>query len=59
MTAALMIRFGLEMSHSGLKDALNRFGICHKRLTKQDERAYTPANVELTRRSLSAFRRRE
>ena len=55
LASALMLRFGLDMSESGLKDALRRFGICHKRLTKQDKRAYTPANVELTRRFL--FRR--
>ena len=47
-----MIRFGLEMSHSGLKDALKRYGIFHKRLTRQDKRAYMLANVELTRRFL-------
>lgn len=55
MADALMIRFGLEMSRSGLCDALKRHGICHKRLTKQDWRTYTPDNVELTRRFL--FRR--
>jgi len=52
MADALAIRFGLFMSRSGLKDALKRFGISHKRLTKEDKRAYTPANVELTRRFL-------
>jgi transposase len=52
MAAALEIRFGLEMSTSGLCVALTRHGNSHKRLTKQDKRAYTPANVELTRRFL-------
>ena len=52
MTDALMIRFGLELSRPGLCKALERHGICHKRLTKMDKRAYKPANVELTRRFL-------
>ena len=39
MVDALAIRFGLFMSQSGLKDVLKRFGICHKRLTKEDKRA--------------------
>jgi hypothetical protein len=47
---ALAIRFGLNMTESGISKALKRFRVCRKRLTKMDKRAFLPRNLEWTRR---------
>jgi transposase len=47
--------FGLRITPDGLRKALDRYGITHKRLTFLCKYAFTPENVELTRRVSPLF----
>ena len=59
MARDLEIYFGVEISARGLRYNLDNIGLTWKRLTYMCKHAFTPANVELTRRVRSSFIRQK
>ena len=59
MARDLELYFGLNISDRGLRYCLDRIGLTWKRLTYMCKHAFTPANVELTRRVRLSFIRQK